>query len=100
MSDMTCRCGHSENDHHGWYLSGVKGRISDECEAYGFNELGGKMPIHLDGKVCRHAGIRYKRDSDGIYRAPDGSSGEDHECHEEHTWVDHCYGFLRRLRTV
>lgn len=92
MSDILCVCGHTADDHHGWWVAGSK-RIADECEIYGSNELGGLMPVHDNGELCPHAGIWYTRAEDGVFRAPDGSTEEDHECDKSHSWVDHCHKF-------
>lgn len=37
---MICICGHKEEDHHISYFPGG-GKLVEECEYYGSNELGG-----------------------------------------------------------
>jgi hypothetical protein len=50
--DALCTCGHTLEDHHRWWLQGG-GSFADECEFYGFNEIGGMM-LNEEGKWVDH----------------------------------------------
>jgi hypothetical protein len=95
--EWLCICGHTADDHHIVYWP--LGISIEECERYGFNETSGMAPVHEDGTACPHAGIWYHRAEDGIYRAPDGTTEDDHECDENHTWTNHCQGFTKAAHT-
>lgn len=52
ITDETlCVCGHTASDHHtSWFVGGAM--IREECEAFGFNEVGGCE--YVDGRWVEH----------------------------------------------
>lgn len=62
-----CRCGHTYDDHHDGGMAKDLGGCPSECEFYGSNESGGKMP---------------------------SMDAEDSRARNSVVWVHHCSGYV------